>query len=539
VVSVVREVVDRFHTALAIRAFLRHKVTPEEGRAATLKALREREQSFLTLVQDGVFHSPRSVYLRLLQHAGISFDDIKRDVNEVGLEATLEKLYDAGVYVTVEEFKGRAPIRRDGLEIPAEAVNFINPLAGDGMEASTSGSRGTATNTLRSFSRLTVDAGSNALFFQEQGYLDRPWAEWRQGDTYWPIFYGKFGKKLGRSFSTLDYSPAAIGIRKYLGDRLTRNLLRLFGIPTIKPEFVPANEPLKIVRWLAAQKASGHPAVLHTFSSSALRICTSAQENDIDISGTAMSVTGEPFTPAKARLVASAGVEALPKYSATETGSLGRACLAPVEVDEVHLNADKVAMIQRERQVPGGGVGGLFLTGIQTVFPRVMINMEVGDYATISQRDCGCPAQRLGLTTHIYGIRSYEKLTSEGVTFLGGELIELLEDVLPERFGGKVGDYQLAEEEEDDGVSRINVIVSPSVGDVDEAAIVETVLEVLAARGFGERRRMQEMWQQGNVLRVVRREPIRTGRAKVLPLHILGATRLESESGTRTPAAGS
>ena len=221
------------------------------------------------------------------------------------------------------------------------------------------------------------------------------------------------------------------------------------------------------------------------------------------------------------------------RVSLSETGSLGRACLAPVEVDEVHLNTDKVAIIQRERQVPGGGVAGLFITGIQTVFPRIMINMEIGDYATISRRDCGCPAQKLGLTTHVSGIRSYEKLTSEGVTFLGGELISLLEDVLPERFGGKAGDYQLAEDEEDDGASRISIIVSPAVGEVDEAAVVETVLELLAARGFGTRRRMGEMWQQANVLRVVRREPIQTGRAKVLPLHILSATRLESGSERR------
>jgi hypothetical protein len=484
----------------------------------------------LAVVEGAIFKNPRSAYLKLLQHAGIAFEDIKRDVEEAGLEATLEKLYDAGVYVTIEEFKGRAPIRRDGLEIPLDKVDFLNPLAGDGLEASTGGSRGSPTSTRRSFTRLAVDAGSNALFFEEQGYLHRPWAEWRQGDTYWPIFYGKFGKKLTRSFSTLDFSLKALGLRKYLHDRAVRLLLRVFGIPVCQPEFVHPNDPLPIVHWLAEQKARGTPAVVHTFSSSALRLAQTAIEHQIDIAGTAVSVTGEPFTLAKARVVAGAGMEAWPKYSATETGSLGRACLAPVEVDEVHLNADKVAIIQRERQVPGGGVGGLFVTGVQTVFPRVMLNMEIGDYATISYRDCGCAAQKLGLKTHLSGIRSYEKLTSEGVTFLGGELITLLEEVLPDRFGGKVGDYQLAEDEEE-GVSRINVIVSPSVGEVDESAIIETVLETLAARGFGERRRMQEVWQNGNVLRVVRREPLRTGRAKVLPLHILGAARLES----RTP----
>ena len=188
-IALIRELVDRFHTALAIKAFLRQKVTPEDGRAATLKSLREREHSFLTLVQDGIFKNSDSVYFKLLEHAGISFDDIRRDVDAIGLEATLEKLYDAGIYLTVEEFKGRVAIRRSGLEIPIGEVNLLNPLAGDGLEGATGGSRGTPTNTLRSFTRLAVDAGSNALFFQDQGYLDRPWAEWRQGDTYWPIVY--------------------------------------------------------------------------------------------------------------------------------------------------------------------------------------------------------------------------------------------------------------------------------------------------------------------------------------------------------------
>jgi phenylacetate-coenzyme A ligase PaaK-like adenylate-forming protein len=320
-------------------------------------------------------------------------------------------------------------------------------------------------------------------------------------------------------------------------DRAIRLSLKLFGIPVCKPEFVDAKDPLPIIHWLADQKARGTPAVLHTHSSSALRIARAAMERQIDISGTGLGVSGEPFTPAKGRVVASAGIEAWPKYSATETGTLGRACLSPAEVDEVHLSADKVAVIQRERQVPGGGVGGLFLTGVQAAFPRVMLNVEIGDYATISYRDCGCPAQELGLTTHISGIRSYEKLTSEGVTFLGGELIGLLEEVLPGRFGGDVGDYQLAEDEEE-GVSRINVIVSPSVGEVDESAVVETVLETLTAKGFGERRRMQEIWRNADVLRVVRREPLRNGRAKVLPLHILGADRLESGTRVEVQDAG-
>jgi hypothetical protein len=200
--------------------------------------------------------------------------------------------------------------------------------------------------------------------------------------------------------------------------------------------------------------------------------------------------------------------------------------VAPEEPDEVHLNTDKVAVIQRERPALGG-VGSLFFTGVQTFFPKVLVNVELGDYAKLSQRDCRCPLQQIGLSTHLSGIRSYAKLTSEGVTVLGGDLIRLLEEVLPEKFGGRVGDYQLAEEEED-GTTRVSVIVSPSVDSIDEAAVISAVLEALSEEVFGDRSRTAELWRQARVLRVVRREPLYTGRAKVLPLHLLGSTRLKS-----------
>ena len=77
-----------------------------------------------------------------------------------------------------------------------------------------------------------------------------------------------------------------------------------------------------------------------------------------------------------------------------------------------------------------------------------MINVESDDYGVLVKRDCGCPFGSLGFDQHLHGIRSYDKLTSEGMTFLGGELITLVEEILPARFGGHPTDYQFVEEEE-------------------------------------------------------------------------------------------
>ena len=45
-------------------------------------------------------------------------------------------------------------------------------------------------------------------------------------------------------------------------------------------------------------------------------------------------------------------------------------------------------------------------------------------------------AEGYGFTTHLREVRSYSKLTGEGVTLIGDEMIHLLEHVLPARFGG-------------------------------------------------------------------------------------------------------
>jgi len=104
------------------------------------------------------------------------------------------------------------------------------------------------------------------------------------------------------------------------------------------------------------------------------------------------------------------------------------------------------------------------------------------------------------------------------VTFLGTELLRLVEEVLPARFGGYPTDYQLLEEEEG-GLPKVNILVSPRVGNVNEEMVLATVFQVLHSYPGGDI--MSDKWRQGQTLRVLRREPYSTGSAKILPLHIL------------------
>src|SRR5581483_7837205 len=140
------------------------------------------------------------------------------------------------------------------------------------------------------------------------------------------------------------------------------------------------------------------------------------------------------------------------------------------------------------------------------------------DYGVLERRGCGCALETLGFAVHVREVRSFSKLTGEGVTLVGSEMLRVLEEVLPARFGGSPLDYQLAEEEDERGFTRLSLVVSPRLGPLDEAAAVALVLEAIGQGSLaGELAR--SLWTQAGTLRVARREPTTTGRGKSLPLH--------------------
>lgn len=256
-----------------------------------------------------------------------------------------------------------------------------------------------------------------------------------------------------------------------------------------------------------------------------MRVCIAAKADGLDISGTLFRIGGEPFTDARARIIRDAGARALSHYNMGEVGRLGVACTAPAALDDVHVVSDKVAFVQRGGRVGGGAerAGRLFCSTLHPTVPKLMLNVEIGDHGVLSERSCGCPLGKLGFRQHLHGIGSYEKVTSEGMQFVGSELLTLVDDVLPARFGGHPTDYQLVEEEEE-GLSRVTLVVSPRVGGIDERRLVATVLEVLATPSGVEsagNRLMADHWRAAGTLRVVRRDPYSTAAGKILALHVV------------------
>jgi len=203
----------------------------------------------------------------------------------------------------------------------------------------------------------------------------------------------------------------------------------------------------------------------------------------------------------------------------SETGFIALPCAHREAVGDLHVMLDKVALIQKPVEVGRDQeeIQGLFLTTLMPHCPKLMLNVETGDYASLVRRECECSLGRMGFNLHIDTIRSYEKLTSEGMTFYGEELIRVTEEVLPERFGGHATDYQFVEEEEDGRVS-VFLYASPRLGNLPERAVVDAALDGLS-RPSGTRRMMAEVWRQGDTLQLIRKEPLSTGVSKILPLH--------------------
>jgi hypothetical protein len=115
-------------------------------------------------------------------------------------------------------------------------------------------------------------------------------------------------------------------------------------------------------------------------------------------------------------------------------------------------------------------------------------------------------------------IRSFEKLNAGGVTFLDLDVATVLDDVLPARFGGGPADYQLLEDEDEDGQPRLTLLVSPTLGSLDERDVVETFLGAIGRIGDAERV-AQLQWRRAGWLGVRRAQPQLTAAGKILHLH--------------------
>lgn len=510
--------------ARGVWSYLRHP-HPADPMGLLRRGVEEREEAFLRLARDAAYAFPESSLCRLLYLARCEYPDLEAMVRRRGLEAALRALCDAGVYVTHDEFKGRVPLVRDGQEIPGGEKRFRNPLMSGGPAtiSRSSGSRtgGRGTPTPKS---VRYQAYTDAYFEVWRREYDLRDYEWAQILQILPSKIGlsralrtaRMGQPTRRWFTTPSSLTEAGHYRLTTTALLT--MARAMGYDVPYPTTLPENDFTPVARYLDGRKC----AVL-AFPSPAVRVADAALRHGCDLSRVIFFSGGEATTAAKRAVIARAGARMATMYHISEVGPVGYGC-RHMQTNDVHLLQDSVAAIVRRRPAPLSDepVDALAFTTLLPFAPRFLINAEMDDAGVIEQNvACDCEYGRLGMTTVVREAASFGKLTGQGMTLYGSDVVGILERGLPGRFGGGPGDYQLVERDLG-GQTQVELRASPRAlaPAADLAQVRDFFLDQLKAHYGGTM--AARVWLHADGIRAVREEPIATYSGKILPLALLG-----------------
>lgn len=506
----------------------------EEAKSLLKERMQRREHNFLNLIKKGIFSYEKSPYLRLMKKPKIIYQDICNWVNQKGLEGALQQLLEEGVYFTVDEFTGKTEVSRNGERFRCTESMFDNPFLSCIYEVRSGATRSAGTRIRIDFEYLRQRSLYDAFLLNVHEALTSPIANW------FPVFPGapginsslrftRIGNPPRRWFSQVDKSQVKVNWEKIWGTNLIFWMAKIKGVPLARPEYVNLNNALEVALWANRMLSSNENCVIYTFATSAVRVCMAAEENNINIKGTIFLVTGETLTSQKRKEIERVGARAVPVYGISEAGVIAAGCnqVHPdQESDHCHIYKDSIAIISHKYLVThfDTEVDSLLFTSLLYESPKLLLNVGMGDYARLSYFKTDCPFGNIGFNSHISSIKSYEKLTGEGVTFVDTDFIRIIEKELPERFGGTSTDYQLVEEEDEKGFSRLRLLISPRVGEVDEDKVVSQFIELLRKSEDSPESWAQSgtlMWEQATMIRVRRNFPLPTASGKILPFHLV------------------
>jgi len=515
-----------FDLTVGVRDFLRERLTLAQAEEQITRGLDQRERNFIELIRTRVFDDPDSPYRPLFGHAGCAFSDFQASVHHHGVDGALERLAAAGVYLTSEEFKGKKEVVRGGNSFRVSPELFLRQGPTSGFIGVSSGTRNQPVSTFIPLDWIAVRTPVAGVFFAAHNLLSRAHAIY---DGILPaapgmnnlLIYGKLGIPLDRWFS----HPISVHSRTertyyYLLNQLIIMTGKLYAARFPWPEFVDVSELRRIVRWVEETNRGGRGCCITTAASNAARIARLASGMSVSLEGTTFIAVGEPYTESKREVIERAGARAVTRYAYGGGVNVGYACADPRHTDDVHVNEYFLALLAHPTPLPGDDppIHPLLCTTLSPLAPRLLVNVQSGDYAALERRACGCALGGVGLTLHVHRIRSFEKFTSEGLNYFYGDLFELFEKTIPAEFGGGPGDYQLVEEEDQGGQTRLTLLVHPAVGNLDEAHLIARLQEALAGKSRGHQF-MTRVWEGVGTFRVRRQAPYASPRGKILPLH--------------------
>lgn len=500
--------------------FLRNRIELEEARAAIRQRLENRGRDFLSMLKGAAYENQQSPYKRLLDLAGCEYGDLKNLVLKDGIEEALSILLHRGVYLTLDEFKGRQPVVRGNTTFTVEPSQLCSPHAARHFVARSGGSRGTNTPLAMDLACVR-DHGMNLKLSlnarDASNWLHAHWGVPGGAAMRVLIRFRKVGAFPVRWFSQL--SPKVFGVhsRYVWGARLMRWASLLAGVPLPSPEYVPLDNAVAIVLWMKEALNEGRTPHLDTYPSAAVRLCLLAVSAGIDLSGVKLSVSGEPLTAARMAAIRRAGADVVSYYSHMEAGGrIGEGCSFRAEPDDVHLFHDLYALVQPKDESRRNHAT-LFLSSLRPTSPFLLLNVSLGDRGILTERQCGCPLEAAGWKSHLHTIRSDQKITAGGITFLDTDFISLLEEVLPSCFGGAATHYQLVEDEDSEGRSTLRLLIHPTIGPLNLDDVTERFLDEVG-KIHGSSRIIELLWRQTKMLRVERKPPLATSSGKILHL---------------------
>jgi hypothetical protein len=500
-----------------LRRWLQDAISFEEARARVAQRLRTRDESFLNLIRRCVFGNPRSPYLPLFRQAGCEHDDLVRGIRQHGLEEELRRLKDAGVWISLDEFKGRVPIVRGDVELRRSPSDFDNPAVSPVVAPQSGGSSGRSVRSSMDLDHLAVRASYEAFGRKLAGLYGVPLAVWfpqlpAASGIVSTLQHAKIGQPPVRWFDIECGSRSSPG---WQGKLLTAGLVaasRASSRPLASPEPGPV---CTVLDWILRTRDHAGRCGVHTYVSRAVRASQAARNRGSSLENVAFYVGAEPLTQARCDEIRAAGASVFPRYASTEMGTIAIGCVDSREAGDHHLCRDLVAVVQADLAATDQA-DILYMTALHEVAPKVMINVQLGDCARVVRRRCGCLLGEMGLDLHLLQVRSIERVTCEGMTVAVSELVRIVEEVLCRRYGGSALDYQWAEQEDRRGKARLLLRIGPVVGALDQDRIIQEVLSELARRSRSGPI-VADTWREARTIQVVRDRPRATLAGKQLP----------------------
>jgi hypothetical protein len=305
----VEEVVSGARLLSRLPAFLRHPMSPADARMSLSRRFARREADFLALVRRTIYQHAASPYRHLLDFAGCTYGDVARLVQEEGVEGALSQLFRSGVYLTIDEFKGRQPVVRGSTTFVVDPRQLRNPRVSAWMLDRSSRSRGAGTVVPMVLAFLRDRAVNTCMFLDARRAAHWQFAIWAVPGSAATTFlhYARGGMPALHWFSPV--SSVAPGLPRHYrwSARALRWASLLAGVPLPRPKLVSLDDPRPVIDWMVGVLRGGGTPHLSTNVTPAVRLCLVAHAAGVELRGAQFSVSGEPLTAARVAAIRRVG----------------------------------------------------------------------------------------------------------------------------------------------------------------------------------------------------------------------------------------